>query len=231
MGTWEDTLPPLMKEKLARIGQPTPEEKARMKELDNLDSVLAQFFKGDLDSERLFERLKEYERQGKQFLLTEARARLKSSFKSRKLRIEFEELGDGRLSVHLLEEEKAEEGEETEGETNLVIELTSDNFDPAVRKHRLLVVDCWAEWCAPCRIVAPVVEQLARDYRGKITFGKLNVDKNQSLALRYGIMSIPTLLVFKDGELVDQVVGAMPRGALESQLARHIQDARSQKAG
>jgi thioredoxin 1 len=231
MEAWEDRLPPLIREKLARIGQPTPEEKARMKELDNLDSVLGQFFKGDLDSESLFERLKEYERQGKQFLLTEARARLKSSFKSRKLRIEFEELGDGRLSVHLLEEEKAEEGEETEGETNLVIELTSDNFDPAVRKHRLLVVDCWAEWCAPCRIVAPVVEQLARDYRGKITFGKLNVDKNQSLALRYGIMSIPTLLVFKDGELVDQVVGAMPRGALESQLARHIQDARSQKAG
>ena len=69
-----------------------------------------------------------------------------------------------------------------------------------------------------------MVEQLARDYQGKITFGKLNVDKNRSLALRYGIMSIPTLLVFKDGELVDQVVGAMPRGALESQLIRHIQE-------
>jgi thioredoxin 1 len=224
MEAWEDRLPPLIREKLARIGQPTPEEKARMKELDNLDSVLAQFFKGDLDSERLFERLKEYERQGKQFLLAEARARLKNSFKSRKLRIEFEELGDGQLSVHLLGEEETEEGEGAKEETNLIIELTSDNFDQAVHKHRLLVVDCWAEWCAPCRIVAPVVEQLARDYRGRIAFAKLNVDKSRSLALRYSIMSIPMLLVFKDGELIDQVVGAMPRGALESQLTRHIQE-------
>jgi thioredoxin 1 len=222
MGTWEDSLPPLMKEKLARIGEPTAEEKERLKEQEELDSLLSGFYKGWLDSEGLYQRLKEYESQGKQSLLTEARARLKGSFRSNNLRIEFEELGDGRLSVHLLGEEEAEEGEEAEEETNLVIELTSDNFDPAVRNHRLLVVDCWAEWCAPCRIVAPVVEQLARDYQGKITFGKLNVDKNRSLALRYGIMSIPTLLVFKDGELVDQVVGAMPRGALESQLVRHI---------
>ena len=224
METWEDRLPPLMKEKLAMIGEPTPEEKERLKEQEGLDSLLSEFYKGWLDSEGLYQRLKEYERQGKQFLLTEAWARLKGSFRSKNLRIEFEELGDGWLSVHLLGEDEAEEGEKAKEETNLVIELTSDNFDQAVRKHRLLVVDCWAEWCAPCRIVAPVVEQLARDYRGKITFGKLNVDRNRSLALRYGIMSIPTLLVLKDGELVDQVVGAMPRGALESQLIRHIQE-------
>ena len=73
-------------------------------------------------------------------------------------------------------------------------------------------------------MVAPVVEELARDYRGKITFGKLNVDRNQLLAVKYRIMSIPTLLVFKNGQLVEQIVGAMPRGALESQLIKHVDE-------
>ena len=73
-------------------------------------------------------------------------------------------------------------------------------------------------------MVAPVVEELARDYRGKITFGKLNVDRNQPLAVKYRIMSIPTLLVFKNGQLADQIVGAMPRGALESQLITHVDE-------
>ncbi len=222
MGAWEDRLPPLMREKLAATGELTPEEKARMKELDNLNSVLAEFFKGGLDSEGLFERLKEYERQGKQFLLAEARERLNESFRSTKLRIRFEVLEDGQLSVRFVEEEEAGEQEKAREEADLVIELSSDNFDQALRMHPLLVVDCWAAWCAPCRMVAPVIEGMARDYKGKVTFGKLDVDGDPSLAMRYRITSIPTLHVFRDGQLVDQIVGAMPRGALESQLARHI---------
>jgi len=222
MGAWEDRLPPLMREKLAATGELTPEEKARVKELDNLNSVLVEFFKGGLDSEGLFERLKEYERQGKQFLLAEARERLNESFRSTKLRIRFEDLEDGQLSVRFVEEEEAGEQEKAREEADLVIELTSDNFDQALRTHPLLVVDCWAAWCAPCRMVAPVIEELARDYKGKVAFGKLNVDRNPSLAMKYRITSIPTLLVFRDGQLLDQIVGAMPRGALESQLARHI---------
>jgi len=222
MGAWEDRLPPLLREKLAATGEPTLEEKARMKELDNLNSVLAEFFKGGLDSESLFERLKEYERQGKQFLLAEARERLNESFRSTKLRIRFEDVEDGQLSVRFVDEEEAGEQEKAREEADLVIELTSDNFDQALGTHPLLVVDCWAAWCAPCRMVAPVIEGLARDYKGKVAFGKLDVDRNPSLAIRYRITSIPTLLVFRDGQLVDQIVGAMPRGALESQLARHI---------
>ena len=128
------------------------------------------------------------------------------------------------MSVHLIEQEEAGEEEKAEEEDGLVVELTSDNFDQALGECRLLVVDCWAEWCAPCRMVAPVIEELATDYRGRIAFGKLNVDQNRSLAMRYRIVSIPTLLVFKEGQLVDQVVGAMPRAALEPQLAKYIQE-------
>ena len=217
MREWEDKLPPLMRERLARIGAASPEEKARVKELGNLNSLLAEFFKGTLDSEGLYERLKEYESRGKQFLLKEARETLENSFRGKGLRMKFEEVGGGSLTIHLLKEEEVKREEE-----DLVIELTGDKFDQALRKHPLLVVDCWAEWCAPCKMVAPVIEELARDYWGRIAFGKLNVDRNQMLAMEYRIMSIPTLLMFKDGQLKDQIVGAMPRKTLEPQLARYI---------
>ncbi|MBN1691723.1 MAG: thioredoxin [Dehalococcoidia bacterium] len=110
------------------------------------------------------------------------------------------------------------EGEEDEHA--LVLEITDDNFDETVKSHSVLVVDCWAEWCAPCRMVAPVIEELAEDYQGKITFGKLNVDTNQSVATRYQIMSIPTILVFKNGQMVGQKVGAMPKKMLEDEITR-----------
>lgn len=99
-----------------------------------------------------------------------------------------------------------------------MLDLTDANFDQMLKEHPLMVVDCWAPWCAPCRMVAPVVEELARDYQGKIAFGKLNVDYNRAVSARFGIMSIPTLLIFKNGQLVDQKVGAMPKQVLESGL-------------
>jgi len=98
------------------------------------------------------------------------------------------------------------------------ITLTDETFEQAVASHRALVVDCWAPWCGPCRILSPTVETLAKDYRGRITFGKLNTDENQEVPMRYGIMSIPTLLFFKDGELVDTMVGAVPRPYIEEKL-------------
>jgi thioredoxin len=101
--------------------------------------------------------------------------------------------------------------------------LTDHNFDKAVQKYPLLVVDCWAEWCAPCRIVGPVIEALAHDYQGKIFFGKLDVDHNQGIAGRYQIMSIPTLLIFKEGQLVETKVGALPRQALEGALLKYAE--------
>jgi thioredoxin len=100
--------------------------------------------------------------------------------------------------------------------------LTDRNFDEAVRKYPMLVVDCWAEWCGPCRMVAPVIEALAHDYQGRIAFGKLDVDHNQGVAGRYQIMSIPTLLIFKGGRLVDTKIGALVKHALEEVLLKHL---------
>jgi len=100
--------------------------------------------------------------------------------------------------------------------------LTDRNFDQAVQKYPMLVVDCWAEWCGPCRMVAPVIEALAQDYQGQIVFGKLDVDHNPGVAGRYQIMSIPTLLIFKGGDLVDTKIGALLRHALEEVLRKYV---------
>jgi thioredoxin 1 len=105
---------------------------------------------------------------------------------------------------------------------SIPVELTDETFKQVIHKYPLVVVDCWAEWCTPCHMVAPVVEELARDYRGKIVFGKLNVDSSTRTAQQYGIMSIPTLLVFKNGQLANQLIGAMPRNMLEPQIAQYL---------
>jgi thioredoxin 1 len=102
------------------------------------------------------------------------------------------------------------------------VEMTDATFTETVRNHPLVVVDCWAPWCGPCHMVAPIIEEMARDYAGKILFGKLNVDENQMASKRYQIMSIPTLLVFKDGKLVDRVIGAMSRQMLEPRITRYL---------
>jgi thioredoxin 1 len=102
------------------------------------------------------------------------------------------------------------------------VELTDATFLETIAKHPNVVVDCWAPWCGPCRFISPIIEELARDYAGKILFGKLNMDENQKVAMEYGIMSIPTLLVFKDGRLVDQIVGAMPKKMLEARIRRYF---------
>jgi len=102
------------------------------------------------------------------------------------------------------------------------IVVTDAIFKDVIRDYPTVVVDCWAAWCPPCRMIAPIIEELAKDYAGKIVFGKLNVDENQKTAGEYGIMSIPTMLVFKGGKLVDRIVGAMPRKALESRITQNI---------
>lgn len=212
MVDWEKELPPIMRERLAEVGEVTQEDKVRIKELENLDSLLKEFYQGQLDAKGLWEKLKEFEEEGKQFLLRDAYTKLKGSFKWKGLPIKFEERSDGTLSIEFREEE----------EEVLLLELTESNFDQVVKDYPLLVVDCWAEWCAPCKKVAPVIEELAEDYQGKITFAKLNVDYNPSAVARYQLMSIPTLLIFKNGELVDQEVGAMPKTVLESVLVKYI---------
>ena len=119
--------------------------------------------------------------------------------------------------------EKPESSQEQEKSApNKPVDLTDATFKEAVENHALVVIDCWAPWCGPCRYVSPIIEEIARDYVGKIFFGKLNVDENRRVAVQYGIMSIPTLLIFKNGRLVDQVIGAMPRRMLEPKITRYL---------
>ncbi len=98
------------------------------------------------------------------------------------------------------------------------VKVTDETFKETVQGHSLVVVDCWAPWCGPCHMVAPIIEEMARDHAGKILFGKLNVDENRGVATQYQIMSIPTLLIFKNGKLVDRIIGAMPRKILEPKI-------------
>jgi thioredoxin 1 len=99
-----------------------------------------------------------------------------------------------------------------------ILKLTDADFDAQVKDRPLLVVDFWAEWCGPCRMVAPVLEELAGEYAGRIAVGKVNVDENRQVAARFGIRSIPTLLFFHDGARVDQLVGAHPKGTIKAKI-------------
>jgi len=101
------------------------------------------------------------------------------------------------------------------------VQMSEGNFDEQIKKYKTIVIDCWAPWCGPCRMVGPIIDDLAKELQGKIAFGKLNVDENQKISARYGIMSIPTLLVFKEGDLVDTIIGAMPKEMLKAKLAPH----------
>ena len=97
--------------------------------------------------------------------------------------------------------------------------VTDQDFDEKVLQSEVpVLVDFWADWCMPCKMIAPIVEELSHEYDGKARFAKLDVDANPSTAMTYGVRSIPTLLVFKGGQPVDQVVGAVPKGALKKRL-------------
>ena len=108
-----------------------------------------------------------------------------------------------------------------ENEKGLVLELNSKNLEEAIKNNPALVVDCWAPWCGPCRMMSPVIDELAIDLKGKITFGKLNTDENQDMAAKYQVQAIPTLLIFKDGKLADRKVGALPKKVLAGELTKY----------
>jgi thioredoxin 1 len=103
------------------------------------------------------------------------------------------------------------------------VELTDSNFSQAVIRYPLLVVDFWAAWCGPCRMVSPVIEQLASEHAGKIVFGKVNVDENPLTAAAFGIQSIPTITIFKDGSAVDGFIGAASKSQIQTKLSVHMQ--------
>jgi len=98
-----------------------------------------------------------------------------------------------------------------------VVMIDDKNFDSFVKGNEKVVVDCYADWCMPCRMVSPILEELSKEMDG-VAFAKLNVDYSQNVAMRYGIMSIPTILLFKNGELADMVVGAMPKAMMKRQI-------------
>lgn len=101
------------------------------------------------------------------------------------------------------------------------IVVSDRNFDQTVKSYPLVVVDCWAAWCAPCRAIAPMVDEMAKEYSGKVVFGKLNVDENPETAQKFGVMAIPTLLIMKNGEEVDRVVGILPKDQLAAKVSSY----------
>lgn len=98
------------------------------------------------------------------------------------------------------------------------VEITDKNFSDIINSDQPVLVDFWAEWCGPCKMIAPVVEELASEYDGKAVIGKVDVDSNPEVSAKFGIRSIPTLLVFKNGEVVDKQIGAVPKNVLSQKL-------------
>jgi len=103
-----------------------------------------------------------------------------------------------------------------------IVHLNDSNFDSTVRSSAKLIVDCWAPWCGPCRMLAPTFEALAKDYKGKVSFGKLDTDESPKTAMSLSIHSIPTLLFFRDGKQVDRLTGAHPRANIEAAMKKNF---------
>ncbi len=104
-----------------------------------------------------------------------------------------------------------------------VLEVTDETFEQEVEQAEgVAMVDFWAAWCGPCRLVGPIVDELAQEYAGQVKVAKLDVDASQRTAMKFGIRSIPSILIFKDGQLVDSVVGAVPKQHLEQKLKQHL---------
>jgi thioredoxin 1 len=103
-----------------------------------------------------------------------------------------------------------------------VTEVKDATFDEFIKKHKVAVIDCWAPWCGPCRAIAPKVEELAKEMEGKVAFGKLNTDENEAIPMKYNITAIPTLLVFKDGKLVDKMIGAGSKEMMKMKFEKQL---------
>ena len=105
----------------------------------------------------------------------------------------------------------------------MALEFTDANFKQTVLdSEKLSVIDFWAEWCGPCRVVGPVIEELAKDYDGKVNIGQVNVDFNPEISMMYGIRNIPTILFVKGGQVVDKQVGAVPKSVLDAKVKQHL---------
>ncbi|MCD4747052.1 MAG: thioredoxin [Bacteroidales bacterium] len=105
----------------------------------------------------------------------------------------------------------------------MALEITDANFEEIVLKSdKLVILDFWAEWCGPCRMIGPIVQEIGQEYEGKVVVGKVDVDNNPGVSAKFGIRNIPTVLFFKDGEIIDKQVGAVPKQVLVSKLESHL---------
>jgi thioredoxin 1 len=103
------------------------------------------------------------------------------------------------------------------------VTITEQNFQQEVMESQTpVLIDFWAVWCGPCKVISPIVEELASEYQGKLKVGKVNVDENNQLAMQFQVMSIPTLKIFKGGKVVGEIVGAAPKGTIEDEIKKHI---------
>jgi len=116
----------------------------------------------------------------------------------------------------------AQLGEGKSSSNSVPITLTDSNFEQALKENPLLVVDFWAVWCGPCRMVSPVIEQLSSELAGRAVFGKLNVDENPQISRAFGIQSIPTIAIFKNGKAVDAIVGAVSKSQMQSTISKYL---------
>jgi len=133
--------------------------------------------------------------------------------------IEIERIKERKMREMEAEMKAMKEGEKKKAEViDHPVIIDDNSFVETIRKYPLVVVDCWAPWCGPCRMIAPVIEELSKEYAGKVVFGKLNVDENPRIATDFAIMAIPTLFIFKNGEPVDVIQGAMPKQYLEAKV-------------
>ena len=103
-----------------------------------------------------------------------------------------------------------------------VIALKANDFEALLNANEVVFLDFWAEWCGPCRMVGPVVEEIAKEYDGKAVVGKVNVDNNPGISMKFGIRNIPALLFFKNGEIVDKQIGAVPKSVLADKLSKQL---------
>jgi thioredoxin 1 len=101
-------------------------------------------------------------------------------------------------------------------------EVKDSTFDDFVKANKIVIIDCWAPWCGPCRSLSPIIDELAKEFEGKITFGKLNTDENENIPMKFNISAIPTLLVFKNGEMVDRIVGAGNKEFMKAKFTKHL---------
>ena len=113
--------------------------------------------------------------------------------------------------------------EKEQGMSTKPVQVTDENFNETISSHPLALIDCWAPWCAPCVVIAPTVEELAKEYAGRVFFGKLNVDENPRTAGIFQIFSIPTLLIMENGKEVDRIVGLVPKNHIEARLKKCLE--------